>query len=190
MELAAQRLKSPTFGLDWALASPPDFLNQGPIMLLGKLSSDVGEWIGLAQKHWRVHTNAFTMPMTANEAAGTVTIRHVGDSFVAPGRQMSEAIMRNVCLLGQAVANSDEVRPISDEGTNFSEILEKVRDNMARRLLIDSEMSIERIAGLLDYAVTPPFTLAFKRWTGQTPLNFRRAERAGVGRPDEPPTDD
>jgi AraC-like DNA-binding protein len=35
---------------------------------------------------------------------------------------------------------------------------------MARRLLIESEMSVERIARLLDYSSTPPFTLAFKRW--------------------------
>jgi AraC-like DNA-binding protein len=84
-------------------------------------------------------------------------------------------------------------RALADEGTNFSEILEKVRDNMARRLLIDSNMSVERIAGLLDYSSTPPFTLAFKRWTGQTPLAFRKRERARLGRPggpDDDPDDD
>jgi AraC-like DNA-binding protein len=72
-------------------------------------------------------------------------------------------------------------RALADEGTNFSEIMEKVRDNMARRLLIDSDMSVERIAGLLDYSSTPPFSLAFKRWTGQTPLAFRKRERQRLG---------
>jgi AraC-like DNA-binding protein len=75
-------------------------------------------------------------------------------------------------------------RSLADEGTNFSEVLEKVRNTMARRLLIETEMSVERISGLLDYSATPPFTLAFKRWTGQTPLAFRRGERPQLGRPD------
>jgi AraC-like DNA-binding protein len=71
-------------------------------------------------------------------------------------------------------------RSLVEEGTNFSEVLETVRQNMARRRLTESDASIERVAELLDYASTPPFTAAFKRWTGQTPLSFRRDERAKV----------
>jgi AraC-like DNA-binding protein len=81
-------------------------------------------------------------------------------------------------------------RALADEGTNFSEILEKVRDNMARRLLVDTNMSVERIAGLLDYSSTPPFTLAFKRWNEQTPLAFRKRERLRLGHPAGIDTDD
>jgi AraC-like DNA-binding protein len=81
-------------------------------------------------------------------------------------------------------------RALADEGTNFSEILETVRDKMARRLLIDSNMSVERIAGLLDYSSTPPFTLAFKRWTEQTPLAFRKRERQRLGQLTGNETDD
>jgi AraC-like DNA-binding protein len=75
-------------------------------------------------------------------------------------------------------------RMLVDEGTNFSDILEHVRDRMARRFLIESDMPVERIAGLLDYSSTPPFSLAFKRWTGQTPLAFRKSERLRLGRSD------
>ena len=72
-------------------------------------------------------------------------------------------------------------RRLAAEGTTFSEIIEFVRENMARRLLIESDASVERIAGLLDYSATPPFTLAFRRWTGQTPLAFRKTERSLSG---------
>ena len=48
---------------------------------------------------------------------------------------------------------------------------------MARRLLVDSDIPIERLAGLLDYASTGPFTSAFKRWTGLAPLGFRKRAR-------------
>ena len=67
-------------------------------------------------------------------------------------------------------------RKLAAEGTNFSEIVEQVRKNMACRLLKESQVPVERIAGLLEYSGSPPFTLAFKRWTGQTPLNFRKIE--------------
>jgi AraC-like DNA-binding protein len=70
-------------------------------------------------------------------------------------------------------------RGLADENTNFAEILERVRENIARRLLVESDAPVERIAGLLDYASTAPFTTAFKRWTGQSPLAFRKSQRDG-----------
>lgn len=72
-------------------------------------------------------------------------------------------------------------RRLAGEGTSFSDVLEQVRRNMACRLLCESNTSVERIAGLLDYSSTPPFTLAFKRWTGQTPLAFRKLEESKIG---------
>jgi AraC-like DNA-binding protein len=72
-------------------------------------------------------------------------------------------------------------RLLTGEGATFSEILERTRENMARRLLVDSDISIERLAGLLDYSATAPFTSAFKRWTNTTPLAYRRIERRRIG---------
>ena len=66
------------------------------------------------------------------------------------------------------------------EGTTFSEILEGVRERQARRLLAESDAPVARIAGLLDYSTTAPFTQAFKRWTGLSPAAFR-AERRKEG---------
>ena len=57
-------------------------------------------------------------------------------------------------------------RLLDAEGTTVSAMLDRVCGNIARRMLIDSKISVERIAGLLDYSGTPPFTTAFKRWTG------------------------
>jgi AraC-like DNA-binding protein len=96
-------------------------------------------------------------------------------------------------LLGSGYCNMDTVaaalglhpkrlqRGLAEENTNFSEIIERVRENTARRLLVESDASVERIAGLLDYSSTAPFTTAFKRWTGQAPLTFRRDQRERRG---------
>lgn len=68
-------------------------------------------------------------------------------------------------------------RLLATEGTSFSQILETVRGNMARQFLVESDAPVARIAGMLDYSTTAPFSLAFKRWTGQTPLEFRKDTR-------------
>lgn len=65
-------------------------------------------------------------------------------------------------------------RLLAAEGTTFSELLDQVRENTARSLLIESHAPISQIAGLLDYASTSPFIAAFRRWTRKSPLAFRK----------------
>lgn len=68
-------------------------------------------------------------------------------------------------------------RLLAGEGTSFSAILETVRTGMARDFLTSSNAPVAHIAGLLDYSTTAPFTSAFKRWTGTSPLKFRKKAR-------------
>jgi AraC-like DNA-binding protein len=289
-EIAAQRQNKPSFGLEFSHSIGPDHANHGPLIVLGKFVDTFDEWVKIAFKYWRFHTNAFTGTVTVDAATQKATYRYLGDPFVTPGRQLIEFVVLNLCQITRDVTGRPELKPLlvrfqhsrprdtslhekvfgcpvefdcdytesefdaeiltlktdgnlrllksivgsyikyriarlpvydasmsttvalaipsligtghcgidllaeslgmhtkrlqralADEGTNFSEIMEKVRDNVARRLLIDSDMSVERIAGLLDYSSTPPFSLAFKRWTGQTPLAFRKRERQRLG---------
>jgi AraC-like DNA-binding protein len=66
-------------------------------------------------------------------------------------------------------------RQLSDEGTSFSALLDEVREKMAQDMLRHSRAPISSIARLLGYASTPPFTGAFKRWTGTLPLQWRKS---------------
>jgi AraC-like DNA-binding protein len=117
--------------------------------------------------------------MPVYDASMTTTVSFAIPSVIGTGHCGIETIAESLGMPTKRLQ-----RALADEGTNFSEILEKVRDAMARRLLIETNMSVERISGLLDYSSTPPFTLAFKRWTDQTPLAFRKRERARLGRTD------
>jgi AraC-like DNA-binding protein len=73
-------------------------------------------------------------------------------------------------------------RRLSLEGHTFSEVLEKLRSDLAERYLTDESLSISKIAWLLGYQEVSAFTHAFKRWTGKTP----REARAQVS-PERPP---
>jgi AraC-like DNA-binding protein len=64
-------------------------------------------------------------------------------------------------------------RRLSAEGMTFSEVLESLRSDLARRYLADDSLSISQIAWLLGYQEVSAFTHAFKRWTGRTPRETR-----------------
>lgn len=76
-------------------------------------------------------------------------------------------------------------RQLEKDDTSFSNVLDDVRENMARHLLTESEAPVSRVAGLLEYASTAPFSMAFRRWTGQTPLEYRKRSRKVDIRPDQ-----
>jgi AraC-like DNA-binding protein len=64
-------------------------------------------------------------------------------------------------------------RRLASEGLTFSNVLESLRCDLAKRYLTDDDLSISQIAWLLGYQEVSAFTHAFKRWTGNTPREAR-----------------
>jgi AraC-like DNA-binding protein len=69
-------------------------------------------------------------------------------------------------------------RVLAAENATFADLLDKVRENTAKRMLVESNAPMAAIAGLLDYSAGAAFTLAFTRWAGVPPLAYRKRERA------------
>ena len=65
-------------------------------------------------------------------------------------------------------------RELLDEDQTYSAILEDVREELACSLLETSTVPIHTIAGYLDYSNSSAFLLAFKRWRGFTPTQYRK----------------
>lgn len=70
-------------------------------------------------------------------------------------------------------------RLLKDEGTSYSDILDLVRKNTAKRLLVESDISIGRLAKMLDYSSDRPFTTATKRWFGMPATEYRKVLNRG-----------
>ena len=66
-------------------------------------------------------------------------------------------------------------RRLAQKGTSFADELEKMRRDMAARLLEDRNLAVTEVAFLLGYSEPSTFYRAFRRWKGVTPLEFRRA---------------
>lgn len=65
-------------------------------------------------------------------------------------------------------------RRLADEGVNFSDLLQGVRQELARDYLEDSRLNISEIAYLLGFSDQANFTRAFRRWFDTTPTEWRR----------------
>ena len=68
-------------------------------------------------------------------------------------------------------------RKLEREGATFKELLDDLRKRMALRYVGGHDLGLSEIAFLLGFSQAPAFHRAFKRWTGQTPLDYRRARR-------------
>ena len=64
-------------------------------------------------------------------------------------------------------------RKLKAEGTAFSDILDQLAIEQARKLL-RSALSVEQIAERMGYSDVSNFGRAFRRWTGTTPAAYRR----------------
>lgn len=65
-------------------------------------------------------------------------------------------------------------RHLQQEGCTFQAVATALRQRRAQHYLMHSRLSVAAIAHCLGYSETAAFAHAFKRWTGQTPSQFRR----------------
>ena len=64
-------------------------------------------------------------------------------------------------------------RHLEAEGTSFKALLDDLRQRMAMRYVRQAELCLSEIAFLLGFSQVSAFHRAFRRWTGQTPNEFR-----------------
>jgi AraC-like DNA-binding protein len=65
---------------------------------------------------------------------------------------------------------------LRQHGTTYSELLDAVRKERAKRALRDTELGIAELAHLLGFAHAPAFHRAFRRWFGVTPNAYREVK--------------
>jgi AraC-like DNA-binding protein len=68
-------------------------------------------------------------------------------------------------------------RMLQQEATSFIALLNETRMELAKQYVLDKSMDITEIAFLLGFAEQSTFSRSFKRWTGQSPSQYRKAVR-------------
>jgi AraC-like DNA-binding protein len=69
-------------------------------------------------------------------------------------------------------------------GTSYQEILDSLREQIARHVLRRSRLTVSEIAEHVGYSDARSFRRAFKKWTGMTPDQYRNSATVGISNPD------
>jgi AraC-like DNA-binding protein len=69
-------------------------------------------------------------------------------------------------------------RRLEEEGATYQGLLDEVRHESARRLLVSTDLDASEVAFLLGYEELNSFIRAFSGWEGTTPTRWRGAERS------------
>jgi AraC-like DNA-binding protein len=65
-------------------------------------------------------------------------------------------------------------RRLAEKGLTHSVLLDQIRRGLALKYIVDAGLSVHEIAYLLQFSDATAFARAFKRWTGETPLEYRK----------------
>jgi len=68
-------------------------------------------------------------------------------------------------------------RKLQRQGAQYGELVDSVKQEVARQLLHDTRLQVQQIAESLHFSTAANFATAFRRWTGKTPSEFRRRAR-------------
>jgi AraC-like DNA-binding protein len=146
--------------------------------------------LGMPQNAWVFPRNLLALPMRRADPtihlafetrARELAERLRGQQGIAGrAREVVFAHLRagNASMASVASAMAMSVatlrRRLEAEGTTHSEILDRVRSDLAMIYLSESQLSVRDIAFLLGYSQSRAFHNAFRRWTdGSTPVDYR-----------------
>jgi len=73
-----------------------------------------------------------------------------------------------------AVSEATLRRRLREVGLSYQTLLDEIRYQLAERYLRQTDMDVAEVAFSLGFADPSSFGRAFKRWSGLTPLEFRR----------------
>jgi AraC-like DNA-binding protein len=149
-------------------------------------------WAGI-----RFDAGLLQRPMATADAMIGKLMRHYGDLRLAAlpeQRGEIEQLRREIARLlakGEddiehlAKATGISVRTLQrrlkDAGVNYNDLQNEVRKTLALNLLENQTLALGEIAFSLGYSDVSAFNHAFRRWTGQSPGQYRRQRGAGDG---------
>jgi len=115
---------------------------------------------------WRRHRQSVERSASGQDLAGS--LRLVLRAYLPDG---SPDIQQAAQITGTSVRTLQ--RRLREEGLSYSHLLEGLRHDLAIYLLRDPNREASEVSRELGYRDPAILTRAFRRWTGQTPTQFR-----------------
>lgn len=99
-------------------------------------------------------------------------------------REMTSKLIQGGSACIEDVAKALTVSPrtlqrrLEAEGTSFGEVWDESRRQVACKHLRNPKIAIKEVAYMLGFSEPSTFYRAFRRWTGATPMDYRRSVAA------------
>ncbi len=124
-------------------------------------------------------SNPFALPLLLNQCNTVLESIENKNEFLISINQWIASNMHNdisaedlsvfLCLTPRTLR-----RKLAEQGVSFREILKELRCSAAKKLLIETQLTIEDIAYSIGFSDPSNFRAAFKKWTGHTPSLLRK----------------
>jgi len=101
-------------------------------------------------------------------------VREAIEAELRGGNPKLESIARRLAMSPRTLQ-----RRLRDQGVLFNDVLDAMRFRAAKSCLAQGDIAGSEVAYLLGFAEQSSFNRAFRRWSGQTPTEYRRRTAAG-----------
>jgi AraC-like DNA-binding protein len=150
---------------------------------------------GAARNALWIEAGSLRTPIVrADPSLSAVLRRHADDLLAAlpPSNSLATALHRH--LLGTLESGPPDVqraasaigvstrtlqRKLEEEGTSFKAVLDDARRTLAVSYLRDGSRTVSEVAFLVGFSEVSAFSRAFRRWTGQSAVSYRKVQAAG-----------
>jgi len=195
-QLLGQKLPGRVPALEWTAAFQPS--DMGVLGYVMVQASDLGDMLDTFCRYWRLVNQGLapslergpsTAWMTFSPTAAMLAVQHLPEAMLARIDEASpvshDAARRIAARLSSGEPDQGSIakqmgisertlqRRLQNEGTTFNKLLEDARRTIALGYLADRNLAAYEVSFLLGYAEPATFFRAFKRWTGQTPQQYR-----------------
>lgn len=138
-----------------------------------------------------LHSDPGLRQLLDQQAQALVAAMPDADAF---DRALQQVLLRLLPEGSAAVARAAEAlhvsvrtlqRRLEARGQTWQQVLDRSREELARQYLADRALTLSDIALLLGFSEQSAFTRAFRRWTGETPVQVRKRLRPAARGPAE-----
>ena len=124
-------------------------------------------------------SNPFAMPLLLSQCDRVLSSVATKNEFLITINQwIAENMHKDLCAENLAsdlyLTPRTLRRKLSEQGTSFRDIVKELRCSAAKKLIIETQLTIEDIGCAIGFNDVSNFRAAFKKWTGQTPSNLRQ----------------
>jgi AraC-like DNA-binding protein len=121
------------------------------------------------------------LPLVEDQARRLALSRQAASDFPGEVREQTRKLLQSsglgVAEVAKTMGHSQRTlqRRLAEHGTTFFAVLDSLREGLAREYVPNPKLGLGEIAYLLGYSDLSAFVRSFKRWTGKTPGEYRKA---------------